>query len=80
MRFSMIGALILSFSLHAWVQSAERLIPQKPSARVSVDNDFASDPNRLAALRPPVCGEFIFCRRQETTVECWHQFLRVLGE
>jgi hypothetical protein len=31
-----------------------RVIPQKASARVIIDNDFAGDPDGLAALAHPI--------------------------
>jgi hypothetical protein len=44
--------LVLALLLQAgqYTTAAERLIPQKPSMRVIVDNDFAGDPDGLAAL------------------------------
>jgi len=43
-----LAALFMSAPIATWAQ--DRLIPQKASARVIVDNDFAGDPDGLAAL------------------------------
>jgi len=43
-----LAALVLAVPVATRAQ--DRLIPQKPSARVIVDNDFAGDPDGLAAL------------------------------